>query len=418
MLQGRKVAGVVIPILNQAAALRPESPAHHLRQSRYLADAGDERGATQERDRAASRPPTAAVDYYLLGDEYYKQDNLGEAIRCFEQVVTLQPTHFWAKYFLAVSLLNHEPPRPSEAKTWLTICLRENPTHIWAHLLRGFAHGQLNEFEDAEADFRTALSPQPSVEQCYVLHANRGVMRKRRASMAEPLADLQYVSLLLPPAWRGFAAVGRLSRERLLAEAVGDFKEAISLRKKNYEARLALSQVYQQQGKWSQALEQLDEAIKQEPKSALLYRNRALFFVGRERWTEAETDYKMASELEKPQRAKDQANRGRILYRTEKYQKALEAYDLALQIDSGYADAHLWRGSTLLKLHRYDDALAAFDRYQQNGGKPNLELYQGRGLARSKQGKYADAIKDCTLALEINPKDSRTLAYRGWVYLA
>jgi tetratricopeptide (TPR) repeat protein len=94
------------------------------------------------------------------------------------------------------------------------------------------------------------------------------------------------------------------------------------------------------------------------------------------------------------------------------------AYDEALRHKPGYPPAHLGRAEALFKLRQQRAALDALDAYFDNGGKPVAAAYQVRGLARSKLGRYPDALQDLSRALDFDPKDAATRAERGWVYLA
>ena len=52
--------------------------------------------AQKERDLAAARQPETALDFYLVGDELYRQGQSAQAIRPFDRTLELQRGHFWA----------------------------------------------------------------------------------------------------------------------------------------------------------------------------------------------------------------------------------------------------------------------------------------------------------------------------------
>ena len=68
----------------------------------------------------------------------------------------------------------------------------------------------------------------------------------------------------------------------------------------------------------------------------------------------------------------------------------------------------------MLELKRYKDAVRFLDLYLK-AGQPDAYYYRLRGLTRSKLEDYLGAIHDYTQALTIEPGDSATHAYRGWV---
>src|SRR6185312_14120341 len=100
--------------------------------------------------------------------------------------VRLQPSHFWARYGLALGALGlqHLPA----ARDGLTACLGQRPRFAWLYTLRGFVHGELGDFTAAVDDFATALSLDPDAATRYGVFANRGVLRRREAESIDALA--------------------------------------------------------------------------------------------------------------------------------------------------------------------------------------------------------------------------------------
>jgi tetratricopeptide (TPR) repeat protein len=379
-------------ILDRAASLGcPSHPirAYHLRRARYLDGLGDQAAAQGERRRAAARPPSTAIDYYLLGDEEYKQGNVPEAVHHFENALEEQPDNFWARYFVSVGYLRLG--RAAEARAGLTACLSQRRDFIWVYLLRGFAQVQLGEFQAAEEDFEKALRLNGGPDAAHVLYANRAVLWFQQGKFDQAAADL---------------------------------RQAIALKPREYQAHVTLAQVYQKQKKWADAARQLDQATALEPDLAVLYRLRA-----RLELESAQPDLDAARRLydraiaietrdgPSPTLARDLAERGQILRRRQKYAEAVADYDAALRVDPGYAPAHLWRADAELELGNAAEVVASLDEYLKRGGRPRAEVYRARGLARARLGDYEGAIPDYTLALEMRPDDAGTRSARGWAYL-
>jgi tetratricopeptide (TPR) repeat protein/tRNA A-37 threonylcarbamoyl transferase component Bud32 len=389
---------LALRILDRAASLgyrNHPTHAYHLRRARYLEQLGNEEEARKERQQANTQPPATALDYYLVGDEHYKQGKMLEAIGDFESALGRQPDHFWARYFLALSYLRLQPPRPDLAKAPLNACIDQRRNFPWPYLVRGFAHTKLKDFPAAKADFDEAyrlLQLQPSKNGFHVLYANRGVLWFEQQRFDEALADLQ---------------------------------EAIKLNPHEYQAYVSLAQVYQKQRKWDEARKQLDSAIKLEPGLAVLYRFRAQLPLERPdpNLDAALADYGEAIRLDaatndRKALAKDYAERGRILHRAQRYQEAVTAYDAALKADPSYANAYLWRAQAQLQLQKYPQAGDSLDQYVTQGGKPVVEVYRLRGFAQAQLRQYREAIEDFTRALAMQPHDPSTRAARGWAYLA
>ena len=114
---------------------------------------------------------------------------------------------------------------------------------MWTSILKGFAEGEMGEFELAEADFERASKLGLDDAAHYVMLVNRGVMRVRRGRMPNPRSS--------------------------------DFQAAIALKPDQFQAYINLAQVDQNLHRFDQALELLDRAIARFPKQAVLYRTRA-----------------------------------------------------------------------------------------------------------------------------------------------
>ena len=96
----------------------------------------------------------------------------------FDRVLERKPGHFWAQYLNALCLLRQG--RPAEARVLLGACLAQRSDFVWLYLLRGYAQGELQAWDAADADFQKALSLSLDEHARYVLLVDRGVMRVRQ----------------------------------------------------------------------------------------------------------------------------------------------------------------------------------------------------------------------------------------------
>jgi tetratricopeptide (TPR) repeat protein len=398
--------------LDQARQLRQRTKAYHLRRARYLELLRDG-SAAKEHEEASRCPAAGALDHFLVGDDLNRQGKLLAAIGEFEEALRDQPDHFWARYFLAVCYLRLPQPAARSARDCLTACLLKQPDFPWLYVLRGFAHGQLLQFEAAEKDFQEALKHNPSQEAQYAAFVNRGVLRTRQAALLEVLAGLLPIR-------------GDFGR------AVGDFERAIRLKPERYQAYMNLARASHEQTNLVAAVDQLDKAInisgplvksnELEP-SALtrLYHYRAVLHWQRNDLNAALADLDLAIKVE-PRDAKSgiladvHAARGRILQSRKDYAGAVDAYDTALGIRDSYKDALLGRAEALLEQRNFEKATRSFDDYFKHGGKPGADIFRKRAQAQAQLQKYAEAIADYTLALRLEPR-ADTYANRGWIYV-
>jgi eukaryotic-like serine/threonine-protein kinase len=375
-----------LEILDSARRLRGTTPAFRLRRAAALDRSGDRTGAEAERKLAEEFPASdwSAVDHFLTGEQAYRRKDLRLAIESFRHALSIQPDRFWAQYFLAVCLLKDH--RPAEAQSMLIACQSRRPDFAWTYLLKGFAEGEMREFDLAEEDFRRANELRLNDQERYVMLVNRGVMRIRRGRNAEAVADLS---------------------------------EAIALKPDQFEAYINLAMAYQKLGRWGEALSTLGRAIDDHPSEPVLYRARSQAYRLRSRTDEALGDLRRVIELlptDDPASAADHLEIALILQQADRPGESLAACDRALQLKPNRAEIHRARAVALMMLRRYDEAVGSFDACLAHGGS-SAALYEARGLALASHGSYGRALADYTMALSLGQPTSSLLANRGWVYL-
>jgi tetratricopeptide (TPR) repeat protein len=385
-------------ILDRAKSLLdPPTRAYHLRRSHYLNLLGDRSEAEEEQKQAMRVQPTSALDHYfaldhyLLGDHLQRLGDLDGAIRSFDDTLRVQPDHFWAQYALATCYLRRRHPGdPLAAKASLTACLGKDPNFAWAHVLRGLTHGLLGDLPAAEADYQAALARQPSADARYAIAVNRGVLRAGKGRFPAAIADLE---------------------------------QAIRDRPQQYQAYVNLATVYQQRKDFAQAIAQIDRAIlvsRKKPRElepaalALLYRSRAVLH--RDRGDSAAALRDLDAAIEVAPQAELHAEQAGLYRSLGLASKSLAAWEEALRLRPGYAEAHRGRAVALLELNRLPEAIEALDRYFAQGGRPSAVVYRARGRAKMALGRYPAARDDFTLALHLK-SDSATYAQRGWIWV-
>jgi serine/threonine protein kinase/Tfp pilus assembly protein PilF len=397
-----------ITLLDRAAHLGLTTRSEHERRAVLLRMAGDIAGARKAQERATAITPSLAVDHFLLGMDLNRSGQTQEAAEHFKKARDLQPDHFWASYCQAACYLRARPPRLERALAPLTACIQMNPNFVWSYLVRGYVHGELDEFESAAADFDTAqrLATLQSLAAddlaWYGLCVNRAAMRLRQG-MIEQERDAER------------------ARPHFDAAMV-ELEAAVKLRPRQPQAYAILAQVHSRSGRLKEAVSRLNEAIALAA-SAKLYRTRAelLKNLGAEDDALLDLDQAIKAASSRADVASDQVQRGQILLKLRRPEAALDAFDHAVAAAPDLAPAHQLRGETLRKLGRIKEALAALDRAIALGS-PSAQGSTARGLCRADLERYADAIEDFTRALDLDRREGKinpkTLAYRGWAYLA
>ena len=150
---------------------------------------------------AQSLPATTARDHFLRGYDAYRRGRCAGSRSRLRAALRIQPTHTWARFFLAACCVE---ATPQVAEAHLTTILAERPELYWAFLLRGIAQARLGDVALAEADFQQALAGVPDSSQAtdfrYATLAIRGNYRAQRKEWQSAEADLMEAAALKPHA--------------------------------------------------------------------------------------------------------------------------------------------------------------------------------------------------------------------------
>jgi tetratricopeptide (TPR) repeat protein len=411
----RQRVAEALKLLERANDLGVQTRVFHICKARYLKLLG-KGGAAAVEDaslRTLESPSDLhPEDHFLVGYELYSQRQWARASQEFRQALQSDPEHFWARYFLGICYVMSE--QFPEAVGHLTLCERRHPELTWIYLLRGFALGKLQRFEEAEDDFNKAskmANQEKSKATLYALYNNRGVMRVFETNKA------------------------------VRAKGVEDLKKATVLFSDKYDAWYSLAQAYLLDDQFDEAAKSLDTAIvvagrlrKGDLNPATLaeaHYQRARLSLQRSKQEAALRDLVEAERLAEDApalRAQAAAYRGRILHLQKNYPEAQNAYLAALEADPGRVYVHLWLGEVLLaeaagleKSAKHDvaestyrAAVAELNEYLGKNGEPSAMVYQQLALAYAQLGQHMDAFDNYSMALKSNPNNKdKPLLYRS-----
>jgi tetratricopeptide (TPR) repeat protein len=398
--EARSAPREALRLLDRAARVGPETPAWHRLRADALRELKDVAAADKELAEAQAGRNLTPVDFLVRGHEQYLAGQPNEAAATFVAALRLQPDYFWARFFLAVCHMQAE--RPEVAEVALTACLQQKPDLLWAYLSRAIANAKMGHFDQAEEDFARASRLQPTDLARYSIAVNHGVMRMLQGQAQETAKDLREAT-------------------KLRQEAAKDFRKAIELRPDLHHAYVNLAQAYEAQQAWDKAIEEIDKAIRLQPRLGSLHRIRALLLWKRKDAPDpaaAIVSLAAAIKNERPGSlalATYHRERGLILFEAVKHADALRDYDAALDINPQDAEAHFRRGEVLLAQKDYKGAVGAFNSYL-GYGRPSAQVYALRARAHALLGDHAAAVKDYTLVL--NQQDQADVyTLRGWTYL-
>ncbi|NJM84780.1 MAG: tetratricopeptide repeat protein [Leptolyngbyaceae cyanobacterium SL_1_1] len=125
------------------------------------------------------------------------------------------------------------------------------------------------------------------------------------------------------------------------------------------------------------------------------------------RYEKALEDFSRAIEID-PEYDWAIASRGKTYHSMKRYKEALEDFSRAIEIDSEYEWAIGERGEIYRLLNRHEEAIADFNRVTEIN--PDYSCHNEWGLVLSYQGKYSEAIEIYRQSLK-KDSDSYSIIY-------
>jgi Tfp pilus assembly protein PilF len=152
-------------------------------------------------------------------------------------------------------------------------------------------------------------------------------------------------------------------------------------------------------GKYQQAIDDYNAAIRIDPRYAKAYVNRGLALTHIHEYQKALHDFNTALDLD-IQDSSVYFNRGNVFKALGSYERALEDYTKALSLNPENVDAYNNRGTTYLKLIKLEMAIEDFTSALTLDPE-NEMAHANRGLAYEKQGNYVRAVKDYQISARL-----------------
>jgi len=190
---------------------------------------------------------------------------------------------------------------------------------------------------------------------------------------------------------------------------------------KNAHARVTRGMALNGQGKYDEAIEELDKVteIKGRKPDQLINRADAFAHLSHAYYQKGDfleaIDNAYFATLEKGDHALAHNNRANAYIAREQYDKAIRSADRAIKADANSAVAYSNRGFAYAKKERLRRALADLDKAIQLN--PNLATaYQRRGAAYAMNKNPQEALTDLNKALKMQPEMIDALCDRAWLF--
>jgi len=192
--------------------------------------------------------------------------------------------------------------------------------------------------------------------------------------------------------------------------------KALELDAQLAEAHALLAHIhFQYDWDWQSTEAEYKRAVELNPNLAGSYVGYAYFLQAMGRHQEALASVRRAVELD-PLSASNITDEGRILYRARQYESAIARYQRALELDPGYVPALSRMAEAYEEWGKYDQALAAVQKFQQAAAdRRGIRRLLGRLYART--GRRREAL-EITRTIEADPNTSDSAFALAVIYSA
>ena len=330
------------------------------------------------------------------------------SIQYFNQVIKLKP--YWADpyYYRAVAKLSLDDMRGAEEDA--TACIERNPYFNNVFYLRGFVRHSMGSYSEAIADYKQGLMYNPTDRNLLYSMAIAHVQNEDYAA-----ADSAYDALFeqYPSYAPGFLMRGQfniLRGDTIAAQA--DIDKAVSLDKNMasaYELRALLR--VKANADYQNALLDMNEAVRLQPKNTGFYINRALvrYYVEDLRGAMADYDYVLTLD---PANTMAYYNRGLLRAQVGERNNAIKDFTEVLKREPHNYQAIFNRAFLYDYIGEYEKAIADFDAVIEVYPEYTDALF-ARSEAKRKTGNLKGGEQDFNLAMKLleqekkNPQKAR-----------
>lgn len=352
------------PEISYAEALASDDAMSAINKVRvFVRQPKDYQQTSVEREALIAKVPKTSADYLARGNRYMEDGDLDKGIADLTQAVTL------------------------------------DADNGWAFANRGLAYAWKGNAEKAADDLDKAAAINPRI---YVIYHARAKLLEDSGEIGAAIAALsRAIDLKADNLWALQQRAGLYLTRKDYPAALADVASVLKLSPGSVEGQLLKSRAERLAGKYAEALATLEALEKQPANTIDLSAQRAYVNVLMGRPSEATSLFaKVRGKVAK------NAELLNDLCWTEaqaafELDKALADCEAALKLKPeapAYLDS---AGLVLLRMGRYDDAVARYDRALAKAPKQSASLY-GRGIAKLRKGDTAAGNADVAAALKIS----------------
>ena len=382
-----------------------------LAKSRKASSKADFADAAESFTLAIEMRPSNARYYFARANCYRSMGEYRKSYLDYTAAVRIDENV--ALYFANRALVLRRMRRPAEAYEDYTRALLIDQNNGNYSFNRAVTLYELKRYDEAARDYTKAIRENKHVFRAYY---NRGNCYRRMGELSESTADLRKAVTLEPRNPSAHNNLGLTLFERKMHEdAIQSFTDAIALDAENptfYNNRgLALYQ----NNDLEAALADMNEAVARDSSKnpdPNYYFNRGNTRLARREPLKALADFGEALRL-RPGDARYLHSLGLARQQIEGDEHlALAQFRRALECDPGHTPSRYHCGLMLHRLGELEEAVAVFDHVLSEVKDDRL-VYESRGLVYQDMGKHAHAVKDFTMALQLDDDLGENYYHRG-----
>jgi len=197
-------------------------------------------------------------------------------------------------------------------------------------------------------------------------------------------------------------------------EALDAFNQALRIKPDDAEAHYNLGVVYWKSGMHKEAIESFKQTIRIRPNYAEAHKDLGIAYGKLVMYKEAIESLKQAIRI-KPNDAEAHYNLGVTYFHLVMYKEAIESFTQAIRIKPDYAEAHHNLGTAYVTSGKYREALEVFKQALRIN-PDDAEAHYNLGIAYGTSGKNREAVEAFKQALRIKPDYAKAHYYLGISY--
>lgn len=290
-----------------------------------------------------------------IGRNVLSMDDYMLAIQYFNQAIKAKPYLAEPYFFRALAKLQLEDYRGAEQDCGLS--MERNRFRVDTYRLRGFTRQVQGKDSLAVTDYEAGLRYNPRDK--YILYY-KGVAETELKRYEAADSTFGLLLTMYPGFEEGNAALGRLEAIRGdTVKAYAALEKAIGKGATTVQPYLMRAELLTRQLRWAEALEDMDRAVKLEPREKSLYLNRAFVRYNLDDFFGAMADYNYAIELD-PDFEAALFNRALLRYEVKDLNRAAADMKEVLRLNPGNFHARFNLGLINLERKQPKEALASF----------------------------------------------------------